>query len=482
MRGSRRTIIWLILLGCLALGLRLGVVAALSPWHAGPVTFEHGRIAENLLAGRGFSIELLGAEGPTSQQAPFYPLLLAAAYGCFGVGSPWAVLAVQLLQCLVGAALVLTVVWLGWSLAPGRPSIGWVAGLGAAVYPPHLYMVTHLQVVPWAALLLTLLLAVVVSPRWQATRRGAIVAGCLSGILLLVEPILALALPICALAFWLGEGSGSWRERFALRPLGRLAMMAGIAAAIIAPWTIRNRLVHGEFVFVKSTLGYAFWQGNNPASWGTDKIPKPSAERLRHRHDGTPAAVDRALWEARHETLYIDDVVLSPADYRRLATLSEPGRSRLLGARAVRFVRENPAQYAGLCLRRLRYFLLFDETNPKAANRLYRISTVAWLVLGFIGLLVARGHRRGLWPTYAIFAIVTLFHALVIVSARFRFPLEPMTFVWAAWAVAPWLDRLVPRRIRIYRPGECPRDPFGPNHALRGPHFKLPEEPRRRVG
>jgi hypothetical protein len=480
MNGSRK-IIGLVLLGGLALGLRFAVVSALFADHAGPVGYEHGRIAENLLNGRGFSIEFLGRQGPTSQQAPFYPLLLAAFWWWLGVATPQAVLAVEVLQCIAGTLLVLAVVWLAWSLLPQQPSVGWAAGVGAAVYPTHLYMVTHLQVALWAALVLTVLLAVCVSPKWRATRSGAILAGCLAGTLLLVEPILALALPICAAAFWLGEGDGSWRRRFGRAPLARVGLMAAVAAVIITPWMIRNWVVHGQPVPIKSTLGYAFWQGNNPISWGTDKIPKPSAETLRRTHDGTLRGMDRALWEARHETLYIDDVLLKPTGYREFAGLSEPERSALLGWRAWQFVRANPARYAKLCLRRLRYFLLFDQTNPKAANRLYRISTVAWLVLALLGLRISRGRWRVLWPTYAIFAAVTLFHSLVIVSARFRIPLEPMTFVWAATAVAPLAVRLLGRPpIRVHRPGQQARDPFGPGHVLRGPHYDVPL--RRRAG
>jgi hypothetical protein len=458
-------------LAALALGLRVGVVLALRAEHAAPVTYEHGRIAESLLAGRGFAIEFLGAEGPTSQQAPFYPALLAAAYAGFGVETSAAILAVQLLQCAAGTALVLAVVWLGWVLVPDRPGVGWVSGLGAVLYPTHLYMATHMQVALWAALILTTLLAVVMSSRWRATWQGALLAGCLAGVLLLVEPILALALPICALAFWLGEGGRRWRTRFRPGPLARVAWMATVAAAIVTPWIARNWWVHGEFVFIKSTFGYALWQGNNPASWGTDKIPTPSAERLRRTHDGTLAAMDRALWEARHETVYIDDVLLKPTGYRELAGLSEPQRCRRLGGRAVAFIRAHPARYAGLCLRRLRYFLLFDETNPKASNRIYRAATVVWLVLAFIGLLVSSDRWRRLWPTYAIFAVVTLFHALVITSVRFRIPLEPMSFVWAAWTVVPFGAHLArQRRIRIYRPRERLDAPHA-DHAIHGPHW-----------
>jgi len=464
---------------------------------ARPVTYEHGEIADNLLAGRGFTVKFLGVTGATSQQAPFYPTVLAASYGVFGTGSPRALLAVQVLQALAGTALVLTVVWLGWSLVPHQPTVGWIAGWGAAVYPTHVYMVTHMQVALWAALVLTLLVAVAASPRGRSSWWKAVLAGVLAGFLLLVEPILVIALPIVAVLLAgrpstraprhkppvnsfacpppddggpsLAQGelvlpydrnpdfscfsqcrtasipelSEACRGAAGLGPLARVATMTACAVLIVAPWLWRNYRVHDEFVFVKSTFGYAFWQGNNSASWGTDKVPKRSAETLRNDHDGTLAGMHQALWEARHETLYIDDVLLAPTGYHEFTGLSEPARSRLLGARAWRFVRDEPARYLGLCVQRLRYFLLFDETNPKAANLVYRAATVVWLTLTLIGSLALRLNWRRLWPTWAIFAVVTAFHTLTIVSARFRIPIEPLSFVWAAGAVAPLVDNLL---------------------------------------
>jgi hypothetical protein len=451
-----------------AFSLRLAVVGALSTAHAAPVTYEHGEIARNLLAGRGFSVWFLGSEGPTSQQAPLYPALLASLYWAFGADSPTAVLMLQILQCAAGAALVVRVVRLTWSLVPDRPLMGWLAGIGAAVYPTHLYMVTHVQVAPWAALVLTALAAVAADARSRGWRQ-VIWAGILAGTLLLLDPILALALPVlvCTLC---------WSSRDAhARPIGntrRLAyagLFALVAASVVSPWLIRNYRVHGEFVFVKSTFGYAFWQGNNPLSWGTDKIPKPSAEALRRAHDGTLADMDRALWEARHETLYIDDVLLKPTGYQGMAGLCEPARSRLLFARAWKYVTEHPAHYARLCLRRLRYFLLFDETNPKAANPVYRVATVTWLVLAAVGALLLRPAWRQVWPTWAIFGLVTLFHSLTIVSARFRLPIEPLSFVWAAATVEALARRSGLTLRQGYR--RLPTAAPALKARLQGPHF-----------
>ena len=53
-------------------------------------TYEHGEIAANLLAGRGFTTHFLGADGPTSQQAPIYPALVCLAYAIGGVETPQA--------------------------------------------------------------------------------------------------------------------------------------------------------------------------------------------------------------------------------------------------------------------------------------------------------------------------------------------------------------------------------------------------------
>jgi 4-amino-4-deoxy-L-arabinose transferase-like glycosyltransferase len=427
----------LILLTLFALALRVSAVVVLCRPMDRPQTYEHGEIARNLLAGRGFTVTYLGVEGPTSQQAPWTPFLLAGAYAIAGVDTPQAIWIVQALQCLVGAGLALAVAWLAWSLVPDRPVVGWIAGLGAAVYPTHIYMATHVQVVPWAAFVLTLMLAVVVSPRAKGDWRWGIAAGLLGGWLLLIEPILALALPIAAVAL----GTPTLLQNYR-RGLLAMTAMTLTTLAVVSPWLIRNYRVHGELVFIKSTFGYAFWQGNHPQSWGTDKIPKLEAEQIRAAHDGTLAGRNEALWQARHETLYIDDVLLKPQGYARFQGLSEPARSRLLGDEAWGFIFADPFRYLRLCVQRVRFFLWRDVTNPKAADPLYRLSSAGWFILAIVGLVVGRQYWRGWWPTWSVFLVVMTFHALTIVSARFRIPLEPLTFVWCATAVGMLGERV----------------------------------------
>lgn len=451
------------LLFALAVGLRITAVALLFDPAQPPPAYEHGEIARNLLAGRGFQVCFLGQTGPTSQQAPLYPALLAACYAVFGADSPWAVLAMQGLQCLAGGVVALAVVRIAWLLLPHERSIGWWAGVWAACDPTQVYLVTHLQVAVWAALLLALTTWWALSPRITSAGRAAML-GALAAVMLLVEPIYVIVLPVLALTVWLRSPQHATLPRGALP---RAVLISGLTAALVlSPWLVRNRLVHGQWVFVKSTFGYALWQGNNPASYGTDKIPKASADSLLHAHDGTLRGQHAAAWQARRENLYIDDVLLKPDGYGEFAGLSEPQRSALLGARAWSFMREQPAAYLRLCGQRLKYFLLFDETNPKAAHPVFRTATVVWLTLLGVGLCAAGPRWRALWPLAAMFVAVTLFHTLTITSVRFRLAVQPLTLAFAATAVAP-----PARRIAAVIARELQTSPAGalPQRAVQSP-------------
>src|SRR3712207_6970359 len=123
---DRRVALGLIVLAIVARATAVLVLQS----HAVPrSTFEHGEIAANLLAGKGFSVRFLGAEGPTSQQAPVYPVLVAAAYALGGVGTPRALLILELGQAALGGVLVAGVLGLAREVAPERPRVAALAGL-----------------------------------------------------------------------------------------------------------------------------------------------------------------------------------------------------------------------------------------------------------------------------------------------------------------------------------------------------------------
>jgi hypothetical protein len=408
----------------LAVVIRLAVIVVLQSHLTPRSTYEHGEIAANLVRGRGFAIAFLGGEGPTSQQAPVYPILLAGFYAVFGIERPAALLALQVFQALCGGLMALGVMRLSGRLFPDRAWISRSAGLIAAMHPTLVYCATHIQVACLAATLTVwiLVLAEELASGWGVGRAAGL--GWWIGILVLLDPILGLILPVTGLVL---VRSAGWR-----RGAARWGLVAGCGVLVVLPWIMRNAWVHREFVPVKSTFGYAFWQGNCALSEGTDKVIRPGVAHILSAAVGDARSWNEALWAARHEAGYIDDIALSPAEKAALGQLREPERSRVLFRRAILELKRDPGRYARLCWKRLRYFFIFDETNPKARDPRYRIGHMGLSICALIGLfLCGREGFPRLLPGLAFAVLVAGFHALTIVSARFHIPLEPILAVWA---------------------------------------------------
>ena len=186
---------WTTALVLIAVLVRIAAVLVLRSHTVPRSTFEHGEIAANLLAGKGFSVKFLGAEGPTSQQAPIYPVLVAGAYAIGGVGTPRALLLLQIGQALMGGALVAVVIGLGRVVAPERPRIALIAGAIAALHPTLVYAATHVQVASLATLLLASTFLFAHRAKAKDDRRGPLLCGFLLGLTALTDPILGLAAP-----------------------------------------------------------------------------------------------------------------------------------------------------------------------------------------------------------------------------------------------------------------------------------------------
>src|SRR5262249_39872250 len=155
----------------------VGAILVLRGYEVARSTYEHGEIAANLLAGRGFTMRFLGAEGPTSQQAPVYPLLVTMAYGLGGAGTPRALLLLELAQSVLGGLMVWGVMGLARLCAPGRRWVAGIAGLVVAVHPTLVYAATHVQVASVGTTLLVWTLAWAYHAGLTGRPRDAAIAG-----------------------------------------------------------------------------------------------------------------------------------------------------------------------------------------------------------------------------------------------------------------------------------------------------------------
>ncbi len=163
---------------------------------------------------------------------------------------------------------------------------------------------------------------------------------------------------------WLAWGTLWPLGRTAGRPLMALVVAGLVMMACIVPFTLRNALVYGDFLLLNSNAGYAMYSAQHPLH-GTSfqayaAAPLPT--------DVDPLPQNEAQWD------------------------------RVLMARGIQFVLDDPGRYALLSLSRAVDYL---EFWPKAESSLLfnvgRVLSFGWLLpLSIAGVwLVVRGEGRG---------------------------------------------------------------------------------------
>lgn len=236
----------------LALGLllRLGWML-LFPAEPGSDGAIYTALARQLVEGQPYEISGTSAYWPVG-----YPLFLAAWMSMLGTGK-----AAWLVSNLV---LFVVACWGVGRLAGqlGGTAAGRLAALLFAVWPnlltntatPEKEMVV-VALLPWVCLV------IVGALRGAGRSWHAVPAGLMLGACVLVQPALQFLLP----TFWILLLVG-------LRPTARallLCLLLGLGAALaIAPWTLRNYQVFGQFVLVSTNGGDNFYRANNPQATG----------------------------------------------------------------------------------------------------------------------------------------------------------------------------------------------------------------------
>jgi hypothetical protein len=202
---------------------------------------------------------------PTSFRAPLYPLFLASIYWIFGVG-PQRFLAVRIVQALLGASLAPLIHAIALAFFPGGQStsgvdarrIAKVTAWIVAVYPLLILypfgLATENLFFPLVLLSFLSLIRLTRNPSAGAF----ITAGIFLGLSALTRSII---LPFACLALlWV------W---FGLRHRRGVLMLAIAILMLIAPWIIRNSILHQRLVGIESSMGYNLYMGYHPESDGS---------------------------------------------------------------------------------------------------------------------------------------------------------------------------------------------------------------------
>jgi hypothetical protein len=426
---TRRTRNILLSLCLLAFALRLGIVVKFKAWKH-PEAIEHRAIARFLVEGKGFSFIDFDRFGPTSFQSPPYPFLLAALFKVFGVDAPAAYVAAMVINCLVGALVVPLTFMLARAMRASE-SVALLAAAAVAVWPTQLYACTVAQ----AIVLITACVTAVMGLFYVGVRSGRagpwVAFSVLGAFAALTEPAFLPPLACTGVLVLL------WPTLSGRQRLRNAAILLGITILILGPWSIRNRMVHGIWVPVKSSFWVNTWKANNDYASGSDRLPMTPA--LRERVESTLTATDdTAIREEKLDGPHAY-VILTPQQRARLHDQPEVQRERVFKEITVNWIRSHPRQYLRLCAVRLGKTIWIDWDNPKSYKLVYLVSRAALLLTAAIGLVLALRRRWSLLvPALFYFATLALY-TLTITAARFAIPFEPLMLCFSALAiVAGW--------------------------------------------
>lgn len=391
MAGSCRLAAWIIIVGLVA---RLAYVLA---YPQQPVSLDAAGYDDAAITW------VNTGEYPSIARGPLYPAFLAATYWAFGHSYP----AVRVVQAVVVSVIAVFVFLVGHALFDERR--GAVAAAIVSLYPGFF---------AYSGLLLTetvfgLLLAVFAwcfVGAWQGGRLWwAAAAGLMIGLATLCRgEVSGLAVPGAMLLIW----------RFprwpGLRAAGALVVVTLLA---LAPWAARQQLRQEVNVVLPSAVGATLWLSTYPGEWLEWKVDQEPLRSLLDC-DCTPSELNQILIRE-----------------------------------SLRNVRESPAQYAWMSVKRVGRFWIGSHTGAvrglessfqaAMASREYGVLAVKGVMMALnlalvaaavLGLYTQRASWQAWLPLVLIIGYVNLVHVFLFSTSRYQIPIIPMVAVLAACA------------------------------------------------
>jgi hypothetical protein len=208
---------------------------------------EYLNVGRSLLEGKGFADPFTAGTGPTAWMPPVFPSILAGVLW-LTAGNPTGLMATMIfLQVLALVATGLLVLSLSWRSG---------SGIGMAVSAAIFVVVVISDFFLWFQfthdmwlVLLALDLLIAVYCWYRPLRQGTIAWGFVGGVCALINPVVGGAWAVLSVV-------DARRER----AWSRLALAAAIAVLVVLPWTVRNFVVFGRFIPVKSNLAFELYQ------------------------------------------------------------------------------------------------------------------------------------------------------------------------------------------------------------------------------
>ena len=361
---------------------------------------ETGSIARSIASGEGFASPFQGSTGPTAWIAPLYPYMCAAVFKLLGIFSNASSLAILATDSLFSAVTCFPMMKIGRrTVGTGAAAI---AGWTWAIAPQFMKWPAEWV---WETSLSALFVAIVFERSLaladESTRRRWAWFGVLWGVIALTNPALLTLLPwsVAWIAIKRRQHGDAWRQLTA-----GAAISVAICVLMMSPWMLRNRLVLGQWVFVRDNFGFELHLGNYPTSFGMG-------------------------WGGLHPTS-------NPREYQLYKEIGELRYIAAKGAEARHFIERQPGMFAQLCWIRFQSFwsgssLRYSRNSgPWTVPEFFAVTLLA--LFGFLWALRERVCAMGLFCWIVIYPAP---YYITYPQARYRHPVEPMMLLLAGFFV-----------------------------------------------
>lgn len=420
-KSDRKVILYIFLAALLARAMFFFTVSVVLDMNLSK-DFEYGIIARSLMAGEGYSVPVLEQSStdntmkeldiyrPSAYHLPFYPMLLATIYTF--VKSPISTFVLVSLQVLLASVTCILIYLVALRIFADR-KVATIAGCLMIFNPTFILYVVRLIpetiLIFWLSLMLLYLLLLKNSPSYS----NSLIAGTLLGVSLLTSNVVVPMIPF--IVIWLLISlTISLKQRVKI-----IILTMFTAFMVVSPWLVRNYIVFKEFPLMKTTLGHNLWLGNNPKATGT--------------------FYDQAGEEIR---------VLLLKDFIEGQKLSELEQDKGLHAKAMEFIKKNPAHYVWLSMKRFYYFIWFPPDNFVSGEALFH-KKISEIPYGLILISCIAGAFLSLrkYPkeVFLIFSIILsqalLFSFIIVGHPRYRMTIEPYIILFSAYTASFLLDK-----------------------------------------
>jgi 4-amino-4-deoxy-L-arabinose transferase-like glycosyltransferase len=398
----------------LALLARLAVALWLPAEIVWPDGEKYERVALSLYEGKGF-----GSLYFNSYSVPTQALLIAAVYSVFGKSY----LALRLVCAVIGALSCLVGYYIARRLFGEFTAR--LAGVGLALYPFLVY-VGALFEYPQALFMLLAGLFFLCLLRYQDEQRlrDLLLAGGLLGVATLTVPTILLIVPATTLfVLWISK-QGRWL---------RTAAFAVMFSLPLGAWVARNYVAYHEFVLVNASSGINFWTANNETYYRYGKAAVVNDCVVMEHTQFCQEWLD-TIYELLESNL--------TEDQRRIEW------ERMYWEKGMQFVRESPARFAQLSVRRFLEFwspipnAVVDKPDTGGAARDW-ISAASYtpvLLLALAGFWLSRAQWPRLIPVYLYFGAFSCAYSVFLPATRYRLSLDYFLVIVAAYALQrAWL-------------------------------------------